>query len=433
MRTRSLSLILAGVTVVLSSRPLGAGPRRVHEDDRSGRSPETTAGAPEPTLSGLVAEALAHAPTVTAIEARFTAATERGRAAAALPNPMVEVMADLPGFPRWTVGEEDMAKLGVTVRQGLLFPGKRRAARASAQAEAEVVAAELVRARRRLAREVAVLYARLYAIDREHALLAIAADVLDLLAGTTSARYAAGTAELAPMVKAELRRLRLEQRRDEVVAERRAINAALDRWLGRHDEVPLPTLTAIADPELTPGWEELAPERAPDVVVAQAMLAAAARKRGEAELARRPNLAAIAGYANRGSLDAVVTLGLEVELPLRRTRREEPLLRAAVLDLRAAELELEDARSTARAAATTLAAEWSRSDAIVRRDRQAVLPQSELLRDASRASYEAGKAAFSDVLEDFDLWLETQVEIARHEATRLATWAAVQELVEVQP
>ena len=48
--------------------------------------------------------------------------------------------------------------------------------------------------------------------------------------------------------------------------------------------------------------------------------------------------------------------------------------------------------------------------------------------DAARSSYLAGRGDFSSVVEDFNLWLDARVELARREADRYAAWAEIERL-----
>jgi outer membrane protein TolC len=56
------------------------------------------------------------------------------------------------------------------------------------------------------------------------------------------------------------------------------------------------------------------------------------------------------------------------------------------------------------------------------------MPQTSAAFDAARSSYLAGRGDFSAVVEDFNLWLEARVQLARREADRFAAWAEIQSL-----
>src|SRR5262249_13454646 len=97
--------------------------------------PTVPAAPPTPPITELVAAALAHSPALAARRAQAAAAQAREEPAAALPDPMVEAALQDVGFPRYTVGKDENSMLGVELRQGLPYPGKRAARRAAAQAE----------------------------------------------------------------------------------------------------------------------------------------------------------------------------------------------------------------------------------------------------------------------------------------------------------
>ena len=62
-----------------------------------------------------------------------------------------------------------------------------------------------------------------------------------------------------------------------------------------------------------------------------------------------------------------------------------------------------------------------------------IVPQSSATFDAARASYLAGRGDFSNLIEDFNLWLEARVQLARREADRYTAWAGLEALTGGQP
>lgn len=400
-------------------------PAPVGTDMSTDKSDDGTA----PSLEALIAEALARSPSVAALEARLAAALEMIRPAGALPDPMVEGMLQDIGFPRLTIGREDMSMAGIEVRQGLLFPGKRKARRAAARAEAATRGQELDQLQRGLVAQVRGLYARLYALDKEREALASAREMLEMLSSTVSTRYSAGNAELEAVVKTQLSLSRLGERLDDLTAARRVAVAALNRLLDRPGAEPLGEVKALPEhaPPIEP-WEELALTNSPEVAVASSALAAAERRLQVARLELKPNLSAASGIASRGSLDRVVTLRLGMELPFWRGEKQKPLIRAAELEVKMAEEELRNAQATASSETARLSAEWQRAEAQIRRFRQAIVPQASVALDAARTSYQNGRGDFSTVVEDYNLWLDARVELARREADRFATWAEIEAL-----
>src|SRR5262245_11105774 len=235
--------------------------------------------APAPPVDELVAEALGKSPAVAALRARIVAAREMERPAAALPGPQVEAMVQNADFPNYTIGSEDMSMAGFEVRQPLPYPGKLRSRAEAARAETALREVEIADLERRIAAEVRTLYARLYALDRERAALTAARELVELMSATASARYASGQTEQEALLKAQLQVTRLEEQLDDLMAERQARVAELNRWLDRPGASPLGEVVSLPDSAAPPeSLDALAVGGASRVRVAQAAVAAAERR-----------------------------------------------------------------------------------------------------------------------------------------------------------
>lgn len=392
------------------------------------------AAQPAPSVDSLVAEALAKSPALAAARSRLAAAREMEAPASALADPMVEAMVQNADFPSYTIGTEDMSMAGVEVRQPLPYPGKRRARAESARAESALRGTEIAELERRVASEVRSLYGRIYAMDRERQSLTAARELVELLTATASARYASGESEQESLLKAQLQVTRLEEQLDDLEAGRRAMVAELNRWLDRPGEAPLGEITALPDVKDPAGsWETLAVEASPRVRVARAAIEATERRLAVARLDLKPDLSPAAGLTTRGSLGPVLTLRVGVELPFWKRQKQEPMIRSAEAEVEMARQELRDAEAMARAEAARLEAEWVRAERQILRYREGILPQTSTAFDAARSSYLAGRGDFSTVVEDFNLWLEARVQLARREADRFAAWAGLEALTGGQP
>lgn len=395
--------------------------------------PQATApAAAAPPVEELVALALERSPALAARRAALAATRQMELPATALPDPMVEGMLQNADFPSYTVGEEDMSMAGVEVRQGLPFPGKRRARGEASAAETAQRAAELAAAESKVAAAVRVIYGRLYALDRERQALGAARELVDMLAATAASRYVTGEAEQEALIKAQIEISRLGEQLEDLAAERAAMVAELNRWLDRPGAAPLGDVAVLPAPvpaaAAEPRWEERAVEAAPEVRVGRAATAAAERRLAVARLDLKPDFMPAAGLASRGSLGPVLTLRFGFELPLWRKQKQQPMIRAAEEELEMARQEVRDAEAMARADAARLAARLLQAERQVVRFREAIVPQTSTALEAARASYLAGRGDFSTVIEDFELWLEARVQLARRVADRFAAWAELERL-----
>jgi len=381
-------------------------------------APELFSDGPVAELDALVAEALSRAPALAVKRAEIEARREMEAPASALPDPMVEATLQNVGFEP-SVGSEEMSMVGIQARQGLPYPGKRAAARDVAVAETERARADLFALERQVAAEIRSLYARVWALDREREALAAADELVQLLEEIAHSRYSAGEGDQEGVLKIQVQELRIAESVGDLAKERRTLVAELNRWLDRPGGAPL------ADTRLLPrAWpigadaERLALAGSAEVRRAQAAVVAAERRVAVARLELKPNFSANAGLAARGGYDPVVLLGFGVELPIWRRQKQLPMLRAAEQELEAARREQADVEALVRAEASSQLAAWQNADEQANLYRQGILPQTSAALAAARAAYLTGRGDFSTVIEDFNLWLEARVALARREADR---------------
>src|SRR6185369_7535756 len=107
-------------------------------------------------------------------------------------------------------------------------------------------------------------------------------------------------------------------------------------------------------------------------------------------------------------------------------------VRVAAAALAAAEKKLAAARLDLKPdfspSAGIAAARWSRAEQQNGRYREGILLQSGSVLDAARTSYLNGRGDFSTVAEDFNLWLDARLQLARREADRFTAWAELETL-----
>lgn len=392
-------------------------------------SPESVVAAESsvdraPPLEALVAEALERSPALAALRAEVAARRELESPAGALPDPMLETALQNVRFEP-TLGDDENTMLGFEARQGVPYPGKRASARAAAVAATASAMAELSVLERHVAVEIGTLYARLYAVDREAEALAAAGELVDLLGEVAQSRYATGSADQEGVLKAQLRALRISESRGDLASERLALVAELNRWLDRAGNASLGVVDSLPDvPPIATDAESLAVAGSAEVALAEAALAEAERRVELARLELKPNFSVGAGFATRGGLDPLVIARLGVELPFWRRQKQLPRVRAAELQLEAARRQVAEAEAMARAEAARLRSMWANADQQVSRYREGILPLSSAALDAARATYLTGRGDFSTVIENFNLWLEVRIGLARREADAFSAHAA---------
>ncbi len=392
------------------------------------------AGAPgPPPVEALVERALANAPSLAARRERIAAAQAALRAADALPDPMIEAEYQAFNFPRYTIGSDPNSMTGVTVRQGLSSGGRRRTRRGVAEAEASRRSAEQRSAEADLATEVRLQYARLFSLDRERETLAAARELVSMLEATVSARYAAGGADQASVLRAQLERTRVGQRLADLEAEREGVQAAVNLLTNDPAETPIGRVTELPPPAL-PGevaaLANRAADQAPAVAVRRSEVDLASRQVDAARAELKPSWSVGVGVFWQGGLDRMVNLNVGIELPLWKKRKQLPLVAAAESERRAAQMDLAAAAAQARAEAVSLLAEYRNAVEQVGRYEEALLPLNSAALDAARAGYLGGRGDFVSVLDEFRRWIDLRTELAERRAGRYAAQVRLMALLD---
>lgn len=382
-----------------------------------------------PPVDTLVAWALHTAPRLDAQRHAAAAARARTRAAGAFADPRLEVSLEDVGFPRYTVGEEEMSALGFEVRQDLGAITGRGALRRLAGATAAEQDLAIAVLERETVRDVRVAYARLYALDARMQELESALEVVKQLREAATARFGTGSAPMEPQLRAQLAVARIDAELDEARADRAAGLADLERAVGRPAAAAWGVFAALPAAMPAPPAAAAAPAAmAPGVARAQAAVEAADR-RVEVEIrGGRPRFEVAAGYANRGGFDDMVSLRLGTELPVWRRGKQGPLVAAARLEALAARADLRAAGLENAADARRWTAAWQRADVQLGRLRSTIVPQAASALDVARAAYGSGRGELATVLEDWEIWLRARQEVPQREAERFAAWAELEAL-----
>jgi outer membrane protein TolC len=269
-----------------------------------------------------------------------------------------------------------------------------------------------------------------YALDRERESVVAANDLVKTLGDAVAGRYAAGRAEQEAVVKLDLERFRLDERLGDIQAERASLVATLNQLAERDQSEPFGIVRQLPDGlRVPPNVAELALARSPSVAVRRAEIQAARDRLEAARLETRPNL--LVGLAAGSTVDAlpVFTARFGVELPVWKADKQEPMVRSSRRRLDAAHAELAATEAEVRSGAARLLARWERDNAQIARYEQAILPQTSAALNAATAAYAAGQGDFSNLIEDFQLWLDARVALARRRAERFMTWAEIQNLI----
>lgn len=385
---------------------------------------KTEESALAPPVDELIAEALEKSPAVGASRSRVAASKELVEPASALPDPELEFSLEenisslsSPGFVK---GE-------IVLKQEFPFPGKRSVKGKTAGAESEMEFAGFVDIERQVARDVRTSYARLYALDSEAAALAVARELVKMLEATAAVRYSTGEGEQESQIKAQLESSRILERMADIASERKETAAGLNRLLGRPGRSPVGKIISLPPVSLQQEglqrMEELALANAPALFLKKAALKAEEYRLEAADLDFWPDFFAGAGIGFDNEYDSMALISFGLTLPVWQKSKQKPLKRAAEHKLDEAKNNLKEVETTVSSEIAVLIARWNRDIDQINRYRDAIIPQTSAALNSVRASYLAGRADFSVVIEDYKLWLDARTQLARREADRFVTWA----------
>lgn len=382
----------------------------------------------DPVLEALVAEALEHNPDVAAARAAMDAANARPLQARALPDPMLALGYNNDGWA-FSLGEQQMSRLGLMWSQDLPWPGKRALRGRIAEAEALLVDQQLERVRLSLGAQVRRSYAELLLARQLLDLVREQEQVWQQIEGVARARYAVGQGAQQDVLRVQIEVTRIGQLRVEQEFEERVRLAELNRLLARPAEAPLETAARLELRAESRGVAALiagSAETSPELRAAEAAIE---RERLAVALARKdfkPDFNVQAGYMNRGRLDPMWQAGASINLPLDRKRRESALAEAQAR-LRQAERRLDSMRLQLRLRTEERAAQLDSTEAIVRLYERGVVPQDQMSVEAAMANYQTGKIPFITVLEALSTLYSDRTTQLRLVATHAKTAASLAE------
>jgi outer membrane protein TolC len=380
-------------------------------------------------LDEYVKLAIANSPSLSALRARFASTREMVEPAGALPDPMVGIMYQSMG-PPWQP-MPPMSMVQGEISQVIPGFGKRQARRDAVAAEANMRHADVEATQLRVAAEVRSIFAQIYASDQEQQAFESADELIQLMVGAVAGQFASGRADQEALAKATFERSKIREQLIDLKTNREILVAQLNRVMARTENVSVPKLESL--PDVSFDFEQFAERgtiQSSELRVQKAAITAANRRRESAETETRPNfvLGLAGGVTTTG--EPIINVRFGMELPIWRSKKQDPLIRAAKNDVEAAESEYRAMELKLRSERAELSARFKRDSAQIRLYRESIIPNAALALHAARDAYSTGRADFATVIEDFRIWLEAQVGLSRRQADQLMTWAELRAISE---
>jgi outer membrane protein TolC len=370
------------------------------------------------TVEGLVSAVLEQSPRLRAAEAAAEAALYRIDPAGSLDDPMLSYSV----APR-------SSDQNVDFMQRLPWPGTLRAREVAAEREAAAAGWAVNADELALAAAAKSAYAEWYFVARALEIHHAVQDLVDELITTAEARYAAGRASKQDVLQAEVERADLDNQELALRREQTAALARINALLNRAPEAALPLAapievqSSIRDGETV---ERLALDRHPELKRLDAEIGGAESRVTLARKAFYPDFELYAGYMELwDESDKRTTLGVSINVPLNRSKREAELDRAQA-EVRRAEWTLADRRAQLLADLTRARAEVEESVEAIRLYEEKLVPLAGEYLDAAMADYQSGTGAFLNVVTAEQSSLRTELALERTRADYLRRLAELE-------
>lgn len=379
---------------------------------QSPSSSNHTAQGSEVTLQDLVGIALAQNPAIKSAAERFQAQRARAPQARSLPDPMVSGgwMGNIAPF---SVQKGDPSSYrGLTVSQGLPFPGKLGLRGKIADREAEAGRWEYEQTERQVVADVKAAYYAYFYDTKAIQITEKDKDLLGKLESIAEARYRVGKGIQQDVLRAQIEVSRIDQKLIILRQEERRARVRLNTLLNQDPESPLPLPAMVKPADFQHSLDELyamAHENDPGLERDKRMIESNQFAVNLAQKAYEPDFDVAYTYEQRPDMQDMHGVMVGVNIPIFfRSKQREGVIEASH-GLNAARHEFDDRLTSINFEIKQqyLAATASRD--LMNLYSKAIVPQSSLALESSMSSYEVGKVDFLSMLDNFIYVLDYEV------------------------
>ncbi len=372
-------------------------------------SPPSTAEKNPLTLASALRQAESANPSLAAIRARYQALKAVPPQAGSLPDPVVSFNAlNLP-VDTFDIPQEAMTQLQFGISQALPFPGKLKLKEEAAEWEARAAGDDVEEWRLRLLRDVAVLWWRVFYLDRALEIIAANQDLLRQFVEIAQTKYKVGQGLQQDVLLAQLELSRLLDQELQLIGLRAQDAAQLNALLDYPANAPL-LLPRQADRNL--------PESPPEVelfVIAQQSRPLLARidkqiraARSRVKLAKKDFLpdfkvGAFHGFRsgqnpNGTSRPDFLTLKLSMNVPLYFATKQAKAVDQRQSELLRDQFQWQDTWNRVRSEISSTLADYHRARNQVVLFDKGIIPQARQTVASMLAGYQVNKVDFLNLV-----------------------------------
>jgi outer membrane protein TolC len=376
------------------------------------------AGASEPDIASaqratpldeLIAAALANNPEIRAARNEREAAQQRIRPAGALDDPMLEAGVINAPVPSWDFNREDMTMKMLGLSQKLPFPGKRGLRGDVAAKDAEAIAFAFQETVNRVVRDVKVAYLDLALVIESIRLTQKNKLVLEQFLKIADSRYTVGQGNQADVLKAQTQLSKMVDELIRLDRERPAMEAELNRAVGRRSDAGAPLPEAARSEETVlqlQALHETALKERPELLALQSLIDRGDRTVALARKEYYPDFDLKFSYGQRDEMpdgtprDDMVSLTAAINLPVWRASKLAPRVAEAIAmrDQATDMYRAQQNEVSSKLRQQVASAEQSMKSA--RLYETGILPQARLTVESSLAAYKVNRVDFLTLLDN---------------------------------
>jgi outer membrane protein TolC len=352
-----------------------------------------------------------------------------------LPDPVLSFGVKNMGIDRWTVGEEVMSGVGVSVSQAVPFPGKLRlkgemATQRALQADESVRAAKLS-----LVREIKDLFAKYYYYRKSQDILTKKKEILENALKTAESKYSVGSAPQSDIFKAQVEISGIEEMLLTMAGMIRAtqsnLNALLDfapdNPLGIPEEIPLVALSLDLETLKNEAYKNSPALRTSELMIKENSLGV--------EMSQKefyPNFMVLAGKEFKGALPDMYEVMIGVEIPLFYKKKQANLLEESVSRLSGARQDLNAMKNDVNAMLAESFIMAKTAENLIKLYKEKIIPQSALALESSLANYQTNKTDFLMVLSAINGLVSTEIDYVKNLTSLWSAAAKIEELTSLE-
>ena len=373
-------------------------------------APRITSAQRGSVADSLVHRALAVNPRIQSAALQLDASRARIGPAGAWSDPML--MAGVQNVPITRMassghgaptGPEPMTMKMLGVSQTVPYPGKTSLRTRLARFEAEIAEARLAAITRDVTREVLDAYYDLIAARLVLDILERQRQVATSIVPATEARYVAGTAAQADVLRARTEATMLVQETNTATEQERSALARLAaiadveavRAIGTDSILAIEPKAILEVEQL----QALATQTNPRLRERRAMIAMRTAMAELAGMEYLPDIDVSLQYGQRDRLPDMITATISVPLAVKRGQKQNATARASRLDVSAAEAELRAEENALRSDVARAYASIQRYRANLELLERGILPQTRATFVSSSATYQSGRSELLNVLD----------------------------------